>query len=651
MAGPLLLAAHGALASNGVTCRAGSTGAGRRGRAQPPASRRQRPRGQPPLAVERRVQDDGLLPLLQRSQDASLGSVDAGVVAAVHPGCAAHHHGGAAPSYDQQAAPGCTHDPSSRCPLCDLTTKAPERDADWTELIGTLFRASPHDGAIFALALPAVLALAADPLLSMVDTIFVGQVGADALAALGVNSALFTFSFVVFNFLATATTPMVAAALSVGDRHRAGKVTLQALGLATVLGGILAVALVAGSDGALALMGAGPETGRVHELATDFLVIRAAAAPAALLMTVGQGAFRGLQDMRTPLGITLAANAINLGLDIFLIMGLGWGVRGAATATTAAEWVAALAYLGGLWARRDALGGLSPRLVLGSRVADALAEMGPFLQAGGAMLMRTGLLLGTKTLASATAARLGVVPVAAHQVVTQLWLLSSLIVDSVAIAGQSLVAVQLGKGDVREARAVSNRLLGLGIGAGAALAAAFWLAEPIIPGIFSSDADVEAAVRQVLPIAVAMLPINAAVYVFDGVITGASDFKFMAGAMVLAAGTAAGLLLGVEPLGLGLPGVWYAMGLLMVSRLGTMMWRYQSESGPLPPSAEREAAADATPPALPPAAAASVALSSSDFGDGGASSHPAALNNAVEGPLPQHGARWRGAAGKAGASQ
>lgn len=159
--------------------------------------------------------------------------------------------------------------------------------------------------------------------------------------------------------------------------------------------------------------------------------------------------------------------------------------------------------------------------------------------------------------------------------------------------------------------------------------------------------------RQVLPIAVAMLPINAAVYVFDGIITGASDFKFMAGeallacptraversmpclgcqqrrpertscthcaaptdgwalhrpaarqrhrrrhrrrspacpacssagAMVLAAGTAAGLLLGVEPLELGLPGVWYALGLLMVSRLGTMMWRYQSEDGPLPPS-------------------------------------------------------------------
>lgn len=160
------------------------------------------------------------------------------------------------------------------------------RDADWTAMIGALFRSSKHDSAIFALALPAVLALAADPLLSMVDTIFVGQVGTaapaamrsacclrccrrrcraaapllppatpcccppvapaptactapvsapapvqagtDALAALGVNSALFTLAFVVFNFLATATTPMVAASLATGDKERAGKVTLQA---------------------------------------------------------------------------------------------------------------------------------------------------------------------------------------------------------------------------------------------------------------------------------------------------------------------------------------------------------------------------------------------------------------------------------------
>lgn len=124
--------------------------------------------------------------------------------------------------------------------------------------------------------------------------------------------------------------------------------------------------------------------------------------------------------------------------------------------------------------------------------------------------------------------------------------------------------------------------------------------------------------------------------------------------MVLAGGTAAALLLGVEPFDLGLPGVWYAMGLLMVSRLGTMVWRYQSESGPLPPSAERVQLSQ--PASLQPAAAllASGSGGSSSGGEGGSaaglagsggSSASSVLgsvedlsNNALESPLPPQGA-------------
>jgi hypothetical protein len=122
--------------------------------------------------------------------------------------------------------------------------------------------------------------------------------------------------------------------------------------------------------------------------------------------------------------------------------------------------------------------------------------------------------------------------------------------------------------------------------------------------------------------------------------------------MVLAGGTAAALLLGVEPLELGLPGVWYAMGLLMVSRLGTMMWRYQSESGPLPPSAERRPQPDAGDGGGGVAAAAGLGppslASSSSSSSSALSSLDDVSNNAVEGPRPAQGAAWReaGPAGK-----
>ena len=468
----------------------------------------------------------------------------------------------------------------------------------------------PDDRQILTLALPAALALAADPLLQLVDTMFVGHAGPEALAALGINSALFTFSFLVFNFLGTATTPLVARAKASKNETRAGMVTLQALMVATVCGVLLTIALLWGSDAALELMGSDPQGApTTYEMAKQFLMVRALAAPAVMLCTVGQGVFGGLQDMKTPLGITLSANAINLSLDVILILGLGWGVRGAACATTVAEWIAASSYLYCLWNRRDSLGGpAAPEAMMRMTTGELAASFTPFFNAGGAVLMRTVLLLGTKTIASATAARLGSTSIASHQVVMQLWLLTSMLVDSLAVSGQSMVAVEFGKAkldclrnldadpadanekgggrldvvnmDSSGARRVADRLLQLGVGSGIVLAGIFVISYPVLPKLFTDDAQVTESINSILPIALAMLPVNGAVYVLDGILVGSRDFKWMAMAMSLAAGCVVALLAAVEPLDLGLPGVWYALAGLMLLRMTTLVWRYQSSSGP-----------------------------------------------------------------------
>lgn len=455
-----------------------------------------------------------------------------------------------------------------------------------------------YDQAIFSLSIPAVLAMATDPLLQLVDTVFVGTGsggGSLALAALGVTSSLLTFAFVTFNFLATATTPLVATALACGDATKAGKVTVQAFALASSLGILLTVTLVLTSD--TALLWVGQESVRdnaaVFSLAKEFLLIRALGAPASLVMTVGQGVFRGLQDMRTPLTITLAANGINLALDVVLILGLGWGVKGAGIATCTAEWLAAASYLFLLlWTRR--------RDVFGEVIVDddgqhqrgqwfrwlleafRLQDIAPFFAAGGAVLMRTALLLGTKTLASASAARLGTEAVAGHHIVMQLWILSSLIIDSFAVAGQSLIASELGVGNFKDARGVADRLMQLGVMTGCIMAAALFIVEPQCIGLFTHDETVRGYVESIYPLAVGALPLNALVYVLDGVLVGARDFSWMAGAMVVAAVASGGLLTtmsqGYDD-GLGLKGVWIALVVLMASRLGMLVWRYVD--GPL----------------------------------------------------------------------
>lgn len=81
---------------------------------------------------------------------------------------------------------------------------------------------SRHDRAVAALAFPALGSLIADPLLGLIDTAFVGRVGSDSLAGLGVASALFGVAFFVFNFLEYGTTTEVGDPWARGRGLRQG---------------------------------------------------------------------------------------------------------------------------------------------------------------------------------------------------------------------------------------------------------------------------------------------------------------------------------------------------------------------------------------------------------------------------------------------
>src|SRR5690606_14937204 len=150
----------------------------------------------------------------------------------------------------------------------------------------------PYDREILRLAVPALGALAADPLVSLVDTAFVGRLGVEALGALAVSAAVFGVAFTVFNFLSYATTPFVALRLGSGDHEGAGRLASTAVvsGIALGVGAAVVVALTA--RGLLSALGAGPE---LLDPGAEYLRIRAWALPALLVITAGHGIFRGAQ--------------------------------------------------------------------------------------------------------------------------------------------------------------------------------------------------------------------------------------------------------------------------------------------------------------------------------------------------------------------
>ena len=315
------------------------------------------------------------------------------------------------------------------------------------------------DKTILGLAIPALGSLAIDPLLSLADTAFVARLGTVELAALGVDTAILTFGFFLFNFLAYVLTPLVAKALGKGNPHEARRWVGDALLIAVVLGLVVTVLLVVLAPVFIELMGA---TAEVAGPAVTYLRIRSLSTTAVLIVTVGHGAFRGHKDTVTPLKVVLVVNAVNLVLDPILIFGLGWGLAGAAVATVLAQAVGAAWFL---------------RLIIGRRMAsrsERFTESLPFLFA----LAKNGILFTTRAgfvflafaVGASAATRIGTEEIAAHQLVAQLFLLSALLADAFAVAAQPMVAETAAEGDSDAVNTLVGRLLGWGLLAGLGVA-------------------------------------------------------------------------------------------------------------------------------------------------------------------------------------
>ena len=166
-----------------------------------------------------------------------------------------------------------------------------------------------YDREIVRIAVPALGALAAEPLYVLVDTAIVGHLGTQQLAALAVAATLLSSFVALCNFLTYGTTARVARLLGAGQDAAAGRIAAQALWLAVFIGVGLAVGVAVLASPLASLMGADGET---HSLCVTYLRISALGLPFALIALSGQGYLRGADQLRRPLIVVLAGNAVNV---------------------------------------------------------------------------------------------------------------------------------------------------------------------------------------------------------------------------------------------------------------------------------------------------------------------------------------------------
>ena len=377
----------------------------------------------------------------------------------------------------------------------------------------------------------------------------------------------------------------------------------QALSLALGMGSILAAVLLGFQHSLLGAMGAvdaGPET---LESATDFLLIRAFAAPAVLCISASTGILRGYLDTKTPIVILVAANVINFALDVILIVYGNMGPTGAAIATTSAEWISALLFLGVLAGKLPSASGdlgssnnNDVKSVVTSTIVPTLSippweEIEPLVIASSSVFFRSLVLQAAISSAAALAARNGEAAAAsslgAHQIGIQLWLLCSFISDALAAASQGLVADALGRNSKADARDIAKTVFGYSLGLGLTLGSALYIgtASNFLLDFFTQDASTQQELARILPLIIFSQPLNSYVFATDGVIEGASEFTFQAQSMALSVGVTSGVFLTLQTMGYSdgdtLVQVWTSLIVLQLMRGVTASWKIAQQDGPI----------------------------------------------------------------------
>ncbi|XP_011095071.1 protein DETOXIFICATION 44, chloroplastic [Sesamum indicum] len=435
---------------------------------------------------------------------------------------------------------------------------------------------------ILSIALPAALALAADPITSLVDTGFVGHLGSAELAAVGVSGAVFNLVSKLFNVpLLNVTTSFVAeeqaAIVKAADDYSQTAKDLQskiflpsvsnAIILAAALGIVEAVALSTGSSFLMNTMGI-PVDSPMRMPAEQFLTLRALGAPPIVVALAAQGTFRGFKDTKTPLYAVGAGNLLNAILDPILIFSFGLGIGGAAVATVISEYLTALILL---WKLSDEVLLIAPS-INGQRIVQ-------YLKSGALLTARTLAVLAITTLATSMAAREGPIQMAGHQICFEVWLALSLLNDALALAGQTLLASDYSQGNYGLARQVTYKVLQIGSLMGVALAVILFLGFGALSSLFSTDSKVLEIARSGTLFVAGSQPMNAIAFVLDGLYYGVSDFGFAAYSMVFVGLISSVFILLTAP-SFGLAGVWGGLFLFMTLRVVAGMLRLSTRSGP-----------------------------------------------------------------------
>ncbi len=420
---------------------------------------------------------------------------------------------------------------------------------------------------VLKIALPIVLSNATVPILGAVDTGVVGQLGEAApIGAVAIGAVILSTVYWIFGFLRMGTTGLVGQADGAGDNAEVSALLSRALMIAGAAGLALILLQPLLFSAAFNLS---PASDEVETLAAAYLGIRIWSAPAAISIYALTGWLVAMERTSAVFWVQLVMNGINIVLDLWFVLGLGWGVQGVAVATVISEVTGAAL---GLWFCRAAFA--QPDWRDWPRVFDR-ARLIRMALVNTDILIRSALILGIFTSFAFLGAGFGDVTLAANQVLMQFLSITAHAMDGFAFAAEALVARAVGRGDLARLRRSALLTSTWGMGSSVALALAFAMGGPWIIDLMAKDPEVQTAARVFLPWMVAAPVLGLASWMLDGIFVGATRSADMRNMMALSFALYVLAVLALMPV-FGNHGLWAALLVSFVARGVTLGLRYPS---------------------------------------------------------------------------
>jgi putative MATE family efflux protein len=428
------------------------------------------------------------------------------------------------------------------------------------------------------LAIPALIAGIAEPLLSITDTAIIGNIDENAtesLAAVGIVGAFISMLIWVFGQIRSAISSIISQYVGANKIDEIQKLPIQAI--AIIITGSLCI-LAISYPFAKEIFQFYNASGQVLEYCITYFKIRIFGFPFSLFVFAIFGVFRGLQNTFYPMIIAIVGAVLNIILDLIFVYGIegyipAMQIEGAAYASVIAQITMAVIAIVLLIKKTN----ISLKFSLPFHV-----EIPKLLGMIGNLFIRTLALNTALYFATSYATDYGAAYIAAYTIGINIWLLGAFMIDGYSSAGNILSGKLLGAKNYKSLVELSNKLFKYGIVTGSLIALTGFIFYNFIGEIFTKETDVLTQFYNVFWIVLLTQPISAITFIFDGMFKGMGKMKYLRNLLLIATGLVfIPSLLFFDYLELELTSIWITFTLWILARGLPLVYSFRKEFVPL----------------------------------------------------------------------